>query len=597
MTEPVQRKITSILRETQLPTMAEVLGDSKNIAASVEIGRSLFMQKFDVASEFEYKKRCIKEGRIMYHAHIGMNSWAETMTGLRKIYDFAEQKGFIIDRAGICLDRRMALPTNLRKSAPQESGPYLADIGDWKQIGQVVPIQPHMGDFIIGFPASTENTVAALSAGVTTIGNLSQFFAHEAPVWKRLDITTVETVKAIGIIGCLRDRGILMHSYLDDGYGALFLDCATNVAWAYLEKYIVEDLLGAKLSHCAGGLVSDPIKRSAWVFALDEIHNHDCVGSMFYGNTISSSRQPGENRSYTMEYLLWDIMSQLECPTGHAVLPVPLTEALRAPSAEEICEAQELGREAEKIARGLYPHFDFTVPKELAKTLCVKGKKIFNEALSFFEEYGVNTKDAVQLLYVLKSIGARDFENSFNPVVKREGRIISELSTPNDIFLMTLDVAKAWESFFISPAVRNIFSHKKILLASTDVHEHGILLIDTLLKYADAEVINIGSERGPDEVARAAAKEEAEILFISTHNGMALEYAKILLDEMTRQNRPIPVCMGGVLNQKSEAGSVPVDVSGELEVLGITIISDFGTLPECADRILKVSRAGRRKNG
>ncbi len=39
------------------------------------------------------------------------------------------------------------------------------------------PIQAHMGDFIIGFPASTENTVFALQAGVTTIGNLSQFFA------------------------------------------------------------------------------------------------------------------------------------------------------------------------------------------------------------------------------------------------------------------------------------------------------------------------------------------------------------------------------------------------------------------------------------
>ena len=65
----------------------------------------------------------------------------------------------------------------------------------------------------------------------------------------------------------------------------------------YLEKYIVEDLLGAKLAHCVGGLVSDPIKRSGWIFALDEIHDHDCIGSMFYGDTISSNMDPEKNRS------------------------------------------------------------------------------------------------------------------------------------------------------------------------------------------------------------------------------------------------------------------------------------------------------------
>ena len=64
---------------------------------------------------------------------------------------------------------------------PAETGPMLESLQDWQEVGNVVPIQPHMGDFMIGFPASLENTVNALTAGVTTIGNLSQFFAHEAP--------------------------------------------------------------------------------------------------------------------------------------------------------------------------------------------------------------------------------------------------------------------------------------------------------------------------------------------------------------------------------------------------------------------------------
>lgn len=586
MTEQ-REQIKKLLESADLPKMEEVLCDSREIASSVKIGRSLFMKKYGVSSELEYKRRSIKEGHVMFHAHIGMNTWHETAYSLKAAYGFAESNGFIIDRAGICLDRRMSLPKDLRKSAPQESGPYLETQEDWMQVGQAAPIQPHMGDFIIGFPASTENTVSALQAGVTTIGNLSQFFAHEAPMWRRKDLTTIETVKAIGIMGFLRDQGTLMHSYLDDGFGALFLDCSTSAAWAYLEKYIVEDLLGAKLAHCVGGLVSDPIKRSGWIFALDEIHDHDCIGSMFYGDTISSHSDPEKNRALTAEYLLWDIMTQIECPTGHAVLPVPFTEAQRAPSLEEICEVHLWGREIEKIAVKMHPHFDFSEPKRFAASICKKGRRIFKDALAYLEECGVDTKDAVEMLYVLKTLGPRAFEDTLNPSAKNGTAPAGEsLSIPNDIFTKTLEQVDIWTPYFRSSEVNEKLSGRRVLLASTDVHEHGLLLIDKLLQQAECLVVNIGAERNPDEVVLAGVQSGAEIIFISTHNGMALEYARNVLDEMEEQNVSIPICMGGVLNQNTEEGTVPIEVSSDLERLGIGIVTDLRLLPECAAFLL-----------
>ena len=62
---------------------------------------------------------------------------------------------------------------------------------------------------------------------------------------------------------------------------------------------------------------------------------------MVYGDTISFGTDFNQNRGLVAEYLLWDIMTQLECPTGNAVLPLPVTEALRIPSAEEIADARE----------------------------------------------------------------------------------------------------------------------------------------------------------------------------------------------------------------------------------------------------------------
>ena len=214
------RKILSV----ELPRGKSVIREGHSIAREIKIGRSAFLIKMGFDSEEQYKRCCMKENRIMYHAHIGMGSWDLTADALEDIYERAEDQDMIIDRAGICLDRRMGLPRELWDKVPAETGPMLSSPSQWQQVGGLVPIQPHMGDFIIGFPASTENTIHSLSTGATTIGNLSQFFSHEAPQWRDHIKTTVETVKSMSIMGALREKGVLLHSYLEDGYGALFDD-------------------------------------------------------------------------------------------------------------------------------------------------------------------------------------------------------------------------------------------------------------------------------------------------------------------------------------------------------------------------------------
>ena len=180
------------------------------------------------------------------------------------------KRGQVVDRFGLCLDRVMAYPPQMRDRVIRETGPQLKSVEDWVEVGQVVPIQPHAGDFMIGFPASMFNTECALRAGITTIGNLSQYFAHGAPEWTDHVATAVETAKAIAMMGFLKDQGTLVHSYLDDGFGSLFTDYANIAGWAYLERYIVENLLGAKLAHCFGGVTVEPMMRVAWVFFMRE---------------------------------------------------------------------------------------------------------------------------------------------------------------------------------------------------------------------------------------------------------------------------------------------------------------------------------------
>ena len=80
------------------------------------------------------------------------------------------------------------------------------------------------------------------------------------------------------------------------------------------------------------------------------------------------------------------------------------------------------------------------------------------------------------------------------------------------------------------------------------------------------------------------------MIFVSTHNGMALEYSRNLLDEMEEEDYKVPVCMGGVLNQNTEEGTTPVDVSDRLEEMGIAVVSDLSRLPTRAAEARKESR-------
>ena len=571
--------------DVNLPSGPSIASEGCRIAGNVEIGRTAFMDEMGVDSELEYKKQCIKDGKIMFHAHIGLNSWETTAEALTYLNNAIRSCDNVVDRAGICLDRRMGLPGEYRDKIPAETGPMLETEGDWRKVGRIVPIQPHMGDFMIGFPSSVGNTVNALKAGVTTIGNLSQFFSHEAPMWQDTVYTTVETVKAISIMGALREQGTLMHSYLEDGYGALFCDCATTAGWAYLERYIVEDLLGAKLAHCIGGLTTDPVKRSGWVFALNEIHNRQCIGSMVYGDTLSFKTNFDINRGLVGEYLLWDIMTQLQCPTGHAVQPLPVTEAMRVPSAEEIAEAQIFGRRVEETARRLKPHMDFSDASAFSDKIVAAGKMISNNALAGFKEAGVNVEDPIQLLYVLKKLGPAQFEEMFgagrlNPVYAR-GR---EPLIPTDVFELSKGYVEKYRNIFSNSNSKRLLHDRRILIASTDVHEHGIMVIHQLLAEAGAEMINFGAEINPGQIVEAARDKNVEAILISTHNGMALDYARRLKNEMAKEGIRIPVVMGGILNQKVEDQALPVDVASNIKELDFLpcprLENNFGNLLE-----------------
>jgi methylmalonyl-CoA mutase cobalamin-binding subunit len=574
--EKFKNEIHEIISNVNLPDGKKVVEEGKALADTVKIGRTLFCEKHGVESEYAFKQKMKEEGTIMYQCQIGLDTWEETADALVKLYDTMEAEGYHMHRFGVCLERGMALPPEYRERLPRETGPRLEHEEDWLKLGQTVPMQPHMGDFMIGFPNSVSNTINALKAGVTTIGNLSQFIAFNIPGWTDIAYTTQETVKAIAILAGKRDRGTLLHSYLDDGVASLFNDHASIAGWAIIERYIVEELIGARLGHCFGGVAVTPEVRAAWVFALNDIYEGDCVGTMYYGDTISSNEDLTHNSAVAAQYLLWDIMAQLKCPTGHAMMPVPFSEGIRIPNLDEIIEIQKYARGIEVAARNLLPYTDFTKCYQIKDKIVAGGRKFAKALLAGLDEVGVDIEDPVQMLYVMKMANPRTLEDAF-----MQGPI--DETMPNgrspvfqtDVFSNTTNITYAISKSMASDDIQNINGERTVILASTDVHEHALFVMNSLFDEYGVKVVYLGPESNTTHIIDAAVSNNADAVAVSTHNGAALEIGELLINEMKERCWKGQVYIGGMLNQCVVGEQMPVDVLDDLREMGFSCNIEF----------------------
>jgi hypothetical protein len=83
-------------------------------------------------------------------------------------------------------------------------------------------------------------------------------------------------------------------------------------------------------------------------------------------------------------------------------------------------------------------------------------------------------------------------------------------------------------------------------------------------------VVDGGVSSDPEILVRRAAEGGADVIAISTYNGVALRYTREVLDCLATAGLAIPVCVGGRLNQIPEDSNsgLPVDVTAEIRALG-----------------------------
>ncbi len=557
------------LMPKELPDLKTIVAEGKKVAAATTIGTTLFMKEHNIRSEVDYKRECMKNGRIMRHSNLGWNSWAETKKGAEYIYQELKRNGMVIDRFGFILDWIMGVPQELRHKVPKGTGLVFGNADEWKEIGQIVPVQPHFGDHMIGSLNSVENVKFALAAGVTTIGNLSHFFTYEYPGLSDQETRIVDMIKAVTVMAEFRNQGALVHSNLDDGYGAQFYDIASTTGWAMLENYMVDKVLGAKVAHCFGNLFTDASARLIFARILDEVHGHDSMGSMIYGNTLDYTTDCDSNIAVLSSYLTADIAGQLHQPTGHAVVPIPVTEASRIPSPAEVVQAHIISHAVEAKARDMVPLINWEYIELQKERNVVAGRVFFERVMNALDDSGIDITNPGEVFLAIKRIGAAKMEEYFGAGQKDSYALRGRIPVTSTCVIKEIQQKQAAVKKKIQ-VQGNMLDKVKVVVAATDVHEFAKEIVVALLREAGATVYDLGSSVAPREIAAAVVETDSRIIAVSTYNGIALTFTRELLAALKESDLDTPILMGGLLNENQEGSSLAVDVSEKLSEMGIT---------------------------
>ncbi|MDH3474039.1 MAG: cobalamin-dependent protein [Rhodospirillales bacterium] len=580
-----------VIPERELTPGGELLAEGRRLAQTWRVGPSAFLAAVSEPSEFAYKRRQMAAGRVMQHGQVGFRDPVKSRRACAEIHEACTAEGVTVDRYGLCLDWSMGYPPDLRDKRPKGTGMILRGPEDFAALSAAAPVAPHFGDFVLGFPAAFENTQAALAAGSTSIGNLGQFFTFRLPHWDDDAALTAATVTALGLIAG-QEVEVMVHSNLDDGFAALFTDLACCLGAALIEKHIVEELIGAPLAHCYGHHFSEPLTRLAFQRALARVST--TPGTMVYGNTVSYRGGAAANFASLGSYLLTDILAQRRLPSGHAVNPVPVTENRRIPDVEEIVEAQLFAARLIEAAPGHDALLDTAPADQLADQIVSGGEVFRDRVLAALQAGGFDTTDPFELLLALRRIGAKRLEELFgpgaeHPAVPRGRRPLVPATTIRELHE---DAERRLAR--IAPGTREILGAARLsaLVATTDVHEHGKLLVEEVLKGLGVAVLDGGISTDPDDLARRARETGADLIALSTYNGVALSYFEELKAELARQGLETPILLGGRLNQVPAQSntSLPVEVTAELAAAGAVVCHE---VEDAVTTLLALAEAAR----
>jgi len=556
-----------------MPQGKEVVQEGIKIGNTFAVGRSAFLEHRNVRCESDWKIMQAEKGNIQWDPLLGLSTLDEQVAGIKTLWEWGKEKGIEIDRCGHIWNMLNGLPPDKRGKVPKPTSFLVAGLEDFKRLSQAAPMQPRPHDHVIGTPNSVDNTINCLKTGVNYIGTLAQH-VWDYPYWNDDVAQEIETIKALGVMTSKRKDGAVVTSYIGDGIPSQLLDHASEIGYMLIEKYVVQDLCGAAFAGCLGGVHSHiPGKLATWLALHDVLKSDDHCGMChFEGQTLETTKDFASNYALVVTDFIPFAILERKYKTGAHYSAKPVTEAVRVPTLPEIIDALSVCVVALRKALEFEEAnlIDDSYINKLRAILVEQGKQFFKNSLKGLSDMGVDIKDPLQVLLAVRRLGGAKLEEMAHPGERDSSRLRGIVPfAPTDLFKKPMAELDRIVNLIRSEHLDNVVRDKKIVLGSTDTHEFGLLVLDSVLNTFGAKVINGGVELDVEPVLDLAFREGTPYICMSTHNGLCLEWGRHLVNVAKQRNQRVDLFMGGKLNTILETATEPVDVSDKLEGLGI----------------------------
>lgn len=575
MDESLREYIRSLI-PTGYPDGRQLLEEGRALGKTIKVPRTPFLEKHGCKSYLEYRKKRLAEGKQTWQLLIGLATLEDEINAIMEIDAFNRRNaadGMEISGIQSIPSQIVGLPHEYWNQFPKQTSYEMYDPADWKAHTQAAPLSVAWQDFHLACPASLQTTINALEAGTDRLGCFStliwEYTGYHDDMQRFSDM-----VRSLGILSTKKDLDIDVVTYPEDGIPGYFLDVASWVGYMMVEHYICTELCDTLFSVSYGGLLTEVQPRMAFALAMHKLFSTpDHPGVVYFnGGTVDQlDHDVNCNFGTGVQEALIQVLFNLKYNLPIIISPTAVTERLRTPSLEELLDIASAGMRAESKAKEWLPLIDWTPIEELSEVMIEKGTKFFENVMHGFEEAGVDTKDPLQMIMMLKRFPPVKFEQSFHPSIEEFGYF--KPYCPSQLGRQTMQMKDDIIAELKSKGMH--LNGQKVVCVSADGHSYGLLLIDNVYTEINAQVVNGGVDVEPANALDLADEEGANIICISTHCGQCLSYAQSIMELAAKRGKKYKIMMGGMLNALLPGSDLPVDVQDLVKETGVCATNDF----------------------
>jgi methylmalonyl-CoA mutase cobalamin-binding subunit len=305
---------------------------------------------------------------------------------------------------------------------------------------------------------------------------------------------------------------------------------------------------------------------------------------MIYGATTMYGANHAANYAALATYLRIDIYGEKTRPAGHAVNPTPVTEAERIPDIDEIIDVHMFANRLVELERPLHTLYRDEEIDEVAGQIVEGGRRFRDDVLQGFTAAGIDIDNPFEMLLAIRRIGSKRLEELYGPGRPAPERLRGRTPVVRSHSIEQLEREGEGVVSRLTEDRRNAIARSGLCacIATTDVHEYGKILVETVLRELGVNIADGGTSTDPNDLAEFAHANGADFIALSSYNGVALQFVSDLKKEMNERAIDVPVFIGGKLNRVPDGSntSLPVDIRDELSAAGAIVCHSVDLMVE-----------------